>query len=83
MKNSIIIYGPAACGKTYHSKALAEKLSLDEVIELEGSGQKAKAFGALMIASEKPKQSKFETISFSTAMALAGLKPDSPFGPLL
>ena len=83
MKNSIILYGPGGCGKSYHSKQLAEKLGLDEVLEIESSLEKPKDFGALMLVSKKPERSKFETLSFATAMALAGIKPDSSFGPFL
>lgn len=49
MNKSVIIHGPAACGKTYNSKKIAEYFGLSKVVEIdEMSEKRLKKQGGIM-----------------------------------
>lgn len=55
MNKTMIVYGPAACGKTYNAKRIAKHFGLKKIIDgwSEGS-EMPPQFGALVLTNERP-----------------------------
>lgn len=78
MNKSIIIYGPAGCGKTHHGKALAKRFGLDKVVEHDEQRGPIEPRGVLYLTNQKPPNQSTMVMAFSDAMSVAGIKENSP-----
>lgn len=78
----VVVYGPAACGKTRNSAALAKAYGCEKIVEefLDGIERPAKTL-FLLTSSGPPKipaavDRRFvEIVPFAEAMRVAGLQP--------
>ncbi len=74
MNTSIIIYGPQGCGKTRHSKALAQHFGLSQISDDFPSFSKPNPEDTLHLCQEKPDiPGRTLVLTFDEAMREAGL----------
>lgn len=70
-KNSVVVYGPAGCGKTRHARQIMLALGLQKVIEAdELQGRPYPRQRALLLTNLLPEASyRGQVMSFEEAMA--------------
>lgn len=70
MKKSIVIVGPAGCGKSRNAKALAEAYGLSAWIDADEVRGAFPPLGHLILANAMPKwqRGKLEVVPFEVAM---------------
>lgn len=76
MKESVIVHGPQACGKTRNGEAIAKKYQLDEVIELEAIGLGHPPTHGALILSNQPVErlACYELTLIPFNVAIQGIK---------
>lgn len=76
MQNSIIVHGPAACGKTRNGEAIAKKYNLTTVIEQESLGRSHPPARGALILSNLPVEllTRYELTLVPYKVAIEGIE---------